>query len=89
METLMRFPRWVQLGQSALFLLLWTSGLATAEIQITLKNDFIEQYKDRATIEATYTVDKAHAKPNAPAKDGDMHVAGRAPEIGLSTARQS
>src|SRR5260221_3763245 len=57
-------------------------------ITISLKNSFIKANKDRATIDATYTVDKAHAKANAPSKDGDLHVAGRAPEIGLATVAE-
>jgi hypothetical protein len=52
-------------------------------IHIVLKNDFIDRYKDRATIDTTYTVDKAHKTINAPAQDGDMHIAGRAPEVEL------
>src|SRR2546428_3656884 len=59
-----------------------------AQIEITLKNSFIEKYKDRATIDATFTVDKAHHTPNPPAKDGDMHIAGRAPQIGLATVAE-
>ncbi len=51
---------------------------------IVLKRAWIEQFKDRATIDAMFTIDHAHPRPNPPAKDGDMHVAGRAPkEIGL------
>jgi hypothetical protein len=51
---------------------------------IVLKRAWIEVYKDRATIDASFTIDHAHPHPNPPAKDGDMHVAGRAPkEIGL------
>src|SRR5271169_3935850 len=61
---------------------------AWAEIQITLLNGFIEKYKDRATIEAAYTVDKALARPNSPASDGDLHAAGRAPEIGLAAVAE-
>src|SRR5436305_8573782 len=57
--------------------------IAYADIQIILKNSFIEKFKNRVTIDASFTVDKAHAKPNPPAKDGDLHAAGRAPEIGL------
>lgn len=57
--------------------------LARAEIEITLNNSFIEKYKNRATISVKYWVDKAHAKPNAPSKDGDIHIAGRAKEVGL------
>lgn len=52
-------------------------------IRLTLQNSFIEQLADRGTIDTTFTIDHAHAKPNSPAKDGDMHIAGRAPEIGL------
>ena len=35
-----------------------------AETTITLKNAFIKKYKNRATITASFTVDKAHKKPN-------------------------
>jgi hypothetical protein len=66
-----------------LLILLLLPVVSNAETRITLKNSFIEQYKNKATIEATYTVDRAHKKPNAPSKDGDLHIAGRAPEIGL------
>jgi hypothetical protein len=53
-------------------------------IQITLKESFIKEYKDRVTIDAKrFIVDKAHHMPNPPAKDGDMHVAGRDEAIGL------
>jgi hypothetical protein len=57
-------------------------------IVITLKNKFIKDYKDRVTIDATYTVDKAHPHPNPPDKDGDLHIAGRAPEIELATVAE-
>jgi len=56
---------------------------AHAEIEITLKNTFIEKFKNRATIDTKFTVDKAHVKPNPPSKDGDLHIAGRTPEVGL------
>jgi hypothetical protein len=60
----------------------------TRGIEITLKREFITMFKNRATIEANFTVDKAHLHPNPPAKDGDMHIAGRAPEIGLATVAE-
>jgi hypothetical protein len=63
-------------------------GVANAQITITLKNSFIEQFKHRAAISATFTVDKAKDHPNSAAKDGDLHVAGRAPEIGLATVAE-
>lgn len=51
---------------------------------VVLKRAFVEKYKDRATIDATFFVDHAHKKPNPPAKDGDLHLAGRAEkEVGL------
>ena len=51
---------------------------------VVLKRAFVEKYKDRATIDATFVVDHAHKKPNLPSHDGDMHVAGRAQnEVGL------
>ena len=61
---------------------------AYADIEITLKNSFIEQFKNRATIDANFTVDKAHHNPNPPSKDGDLHAAGRAPEIGLAAVAE-
>ena len=50
---------------------------AQTDVEVTLKNSFIEKYKDRATIEGSFVVDRAHAHPNPPSKDGDMHIAGR------------
>jgi hypothetical protein len=70
--------RWI-----LLFLLVALESSLFGEIEITLNNDFIEQYKDRATISASFTVDKAHPRPNPPKNDGDLHAAGRASEIGL------
>ncbi len=54
---------------------------------ITLKNSFIEQYKNRVTIDATFTVDKT-SKIHPPSQDGDIHIAGRAPEIGLAAVAE-
>jgi hypothetical protein len=39
--------------------------------------------KNRATIHSEFFVDKAHKHANTPAKDGDMHIAGRDAVIGL------
>ncbi len=54
-------------------------GSLFAEIEITLNNDFIEQYKDRATISASFTVDKAHQRANPPKNDvgGSKHWCAR------------
>lgn len=76
-------------GSAITLVLLLAHGSDGAEpITISLKNSFIKANKDRATIDATYTVDKAHAKANSPSKDGDLHVAGRAPEIGLAAVAE-
>ena len=56
-----------------------------ADVAITLSNAFIEKYKDRATIDATLTIDRARPRPNAPSHDGDSAAAGREAEIGLAT----
>lgn len=60
-----------------------TLPLAASAGTVILKRAFVEKYKDRATIDATFIVDHAHKRPNPPAKDGDMHVAGRSAEVGL------
>jgi hypothetical protein len=59
-----------------------------AQVIIKLNNSFINDFKNRATIDATYTVVKSHHKPNPPSKDGDIHAAGTAPEIGLATVAE-
>lgn len=67
----------------ALCLVLGTASAARAG-SVTLKRAFVEKYKNRATIDASFIVDHAHPHPNPPQKDGDMHVAGRAAqEVGL------
>ncbi len=64
-------------------LILLFAGRTTAET-LVLKRAWVEMFKDRATIDASFTIDHAHKHPNAPAADGDMHVAGRASkEVGL------
>jgi hypothetical protein len=57
----------------------WANG----QIQITLRQSFIDSIKNTVTIKTAYIIDKAHAHPNSPSKDGDMHIAGRAETIGL------
>ncbi|HYU47913.1 MAG TPA: hypothetical protein VEK84_17255 [Terriglobales bacterium] len=58
---------------------------ATAQNKtVVLKLSWVDAYKDKATIAADFIVDHAHAHPNPPSRDGDMHVAGRAPRhVGL------
>jgi len=59
------------------------SAISTSEIAITLDESFIDTYKDRATIDVVFTVDKADRRPHPAFLDGDFHIAGRAPGIGL------
>jgi hypothetical protein len=67
---------------STLLILLIIAPLANAQT-LVLQRSFIEKYKNRATIDATFIVDHAHPRPNRPAKDGDLHASGRSEEIGL------
>ena len=69
-----------------LCLLAFSATSCLAEISITLKKDFIESHKNRATTgDIHFTVDHAgKIKPvGKGAQDGDNHNSGRAPEIGL------
>jgi hypothetical protein len=51
-------------------------------IVFTLKKDFIEKYRNRVTIDADMVVDQC--SPIHPDKDdGEIHIAGRADQIGL------
>jgi hypothetical protein len=50
---------------------------------LILQRSFIEKYKNRATIDATFIVDHAHHKPNKPESDGDLHASGRSETVGL------
>jgi hypothetical protein len=61
---------------------------AVADSVLTLNTSFIERYKNRVLIDTEYVVDKAHPRPNPPAKDADMHIAGRAKQIGLPTVAE-
>lgn len=50
----------------------------SADITITLKDSFIEKFKNRALIEDNCQIVKAHKHPNAVgsgSKDGDLHIA--------------
>jgi hypothetical protein len=58
-------------------------ALAPKEAIIEINRDFLERYKDRVTIDVKFTIDNSMESPNPDILDGDLHVAGRAPEIGL------
>ena len=59
------------------------SAISSSEIAITLQDSFIRMYRNRATIETMYAVDRADRRPHPAYWDGDFHVAGRASNIGL------
>jgi hypothetical protein len=61
---------------------------AHAQIRITLNNKFIDDQMDRVLIDTKYVVEKAHERPNPPAKDGDLHVAGLSDDIRLPTVAE-
>lgn len=61
--------------------------LVNAQIVITLKKDFIKQLSDRVTITTHFSV-AATSVVHAQKDDGDIHVAGTAPEIGLTTVAE-
>lgn len=68
-------------------------SIAIADIVLTLPNDFIEKYKNRATIETDFDVRYAHEKPkkpspSKPANDGDIHVAGVPQELPMPTVAE-
>jgi hypothetical protein len=50
---------------------------------VTIDRAFIERYKNRVTISTLFSVDNAMKSPNPNILDGDLHIAGRAPEIAL------
>src|SRR6266446_249736 len=58
-------------------------------LEIVLKKTFIEKYKNRVTLSTgKYYVDKVLKHVNSPAKDGDIHIAGRSNDIGLPTVAE-
>jgi len=77
------------LGAAALLL----GFYAEADTTLELTNPFIEKLKNRATIDVTYTPKFAHNKPKSPSpskpsNDGDIHISGTAPQIGLLTVAE-
>ncbi len=66
---------------------LLASLAADAQITIKLKNSFIDEFRDKITMSANFTVD-ATSKVHPASQDGDIHIAGRAPEIGLGSVAE-
>jgi hypothetical protein len=59
------------------------SHLKPKDIEIELGRSFIEACKNQVTMHVALTVDKAMASPYPAALDGDLHAAGRAPQVAL------
>lgn len=84
-----RHPHYVRARGAAalgaiLVALLAGAPCALAGTTLRLKNSFISKYKNRTSITATTTVFAAHPHAKPQSQDGDIHVASRAPEIGLN-----
>jgi hypothetical protein len=77
--------RWILAFVLAAVSVLCAPAKCLATITITLNNDFINQYANRATITATVHVDAAAPRPHANKEDGDEHAAGTSDTIGLAT----
>ncbi|HXO25970.1 MAG TPA: hypothetical protein VOA80_01370 [Thermoanaerobaculia bacterium] len=54
-------------------------------VKIDLDRSFVERYKDRVTIQASFTVDQSLKEPFPAFLDGDLHFAGRSPQVGFPT----
>ena len=67
-------------------LLLFLTATQLSAAEVLLKNSWIARFKNRVSMPLTYKVEKAHKHPNKigeKSDDGDMHLAGRSPEVGL------
>ena len=58
------------------------------DIEITLDNSFINEYKDRACISAGFIVDQVPYAPHSAKEDADIHIAGRADEFRLAAVAE-
>lgn len=80
-------------GVLGLFFVLLLATAACAETVLDLDSEFVETLKNRATMIATFSIKFAHSKaktpsPGKPSNDGDIHISGTAPEIGLITVAE-
>lgn len=69
--------------QSTIAYIAVKSHVSRKNIEIEINRSFIEKYKNRVSIHTTFTVDKAMAAPLPASLDGDVHFAGRAPQVAL------
>lgn len=66
---------------------------AWANIVLTLPNDFIEKYKNRATITTDFVIHFTHSSPkkpspSKPSNDGDIHISGVPDELPMPTVAE-
>jgi hypothetical protein len=52
-------------------------------VKISVHKSFVERYRNRVSIRADFSVDKAMGAPLPASIDGDLHFAGRAPQVAL------
>ena len=72
---------------------LLTTFAARADLVLTLPNDFIERFKNRATITTEFEIFFAHDKPkkpspSKPSNDGDIHISGVAALLPMPTVAE-
>src|SRR5215472_2871499 len=65
-----------------LLLICLSATVCSAQIEITLNKDFVNKFSDRVTIDTNFSV-AVTSKIHPANQDGDIHVAGTAPEIGM------
>ncbi|MBI5705687.1 MAG: hypothetical protein HZC36_01730 [Armatimonadetes bacterium] len=58
------------------------SGVPFAQPVLKLKNSFIDQLKNRATLSTQFTIDAVTERHDQD-KDGDLHIIGRSSDVGL------
>lgn len=63
------------------------TALSFGQIEISLKRQFVDDFADRVTIDASFRVDIT-SKIHPASQDGDIHVAGTAPETGFLTVAE-
>lgn len=69
-------------------LLIGAPVISPAQIRISLRDQFIENVKNRVAVETDVLVDHSHKSPKTPSpskpsNDGDIHASARSTEIGL------
>lgn len=57
-------------------------------VSITLEKTFLDKYKNNATINTDFTITSAKIVAHRNDEDGDLHFAGKAPQIGFATVSE-